>query len=76
MKEPKGPSGLVWERVTKQTNRLIIHYIAGEWRQKEKAGTHTQYIGDVLVLKVHKNVVVDATEKDEREGLKFLDSIL
>ena len=75
VKQPNGPTGLVWERVTKETGRLIIHYMAGEWKQKEKTDMHTQYIGDILLLKVHRNVVVDATERDERDGLKYLDNI-
>jgi hypothetical protein len=52
----KQPSGLVWERVTKQTSRLIIHYMAGEWKQKEKVGRHTQYCCNSYVCYLYSSV--------------------
>ncbi len=33
------------------------------------------YIGDILLLKLHNNVVVDATDEDGRKGLKYLDNL-
>ena len=60
-----------------QTERYIVHYMStgSTPHSSSKKTSRTDYISDVLVLKTHKNVVIDFTPADAAKGRKILEDI-
>lgn len=74
---PHSPERLFWTRVTRETENCIIHYMAGSTRINAFAVTpnRTEYIGDVLFLKIIAGEVVDIDEDDIQEVLTHLNDL-
>jgi hypothetical protein len=61
---PIAPANLLWTNRCKMTSTFILHYMSATSSSSTSAMDRIEYIGDILLLKVENNHVINAQWDD------------
>ncbi|KAF8322960.1 hypothetical protein F5887DRAFT_1026951 [Amanita rubescens] len=78
IKVPNTPPHFYWTRVTKQCDNYIVHYMMASTHSLSNSSltTRIEYIGDILMLKLQGDLVVNVTDADLDHAMEVLDDFL